>query len=85
MGQILSSLYSALFPNKEYKLVMVGAQPDPSLQQHWPCRMHGCDVAPASVCLGCEYLKPQSTFIAGCWPAPAVRAAFACRLHSMPS
>ena len=25
MGQILSSLYSALFPNKEYKLVMVGA------------------------------------------------------------
>ncbi len=32
MGQILSSLYSALFPNKEYKLVMVGAQPDPFLQ-----------------------------------------------------
>ena len=27
MGQLLSSLYSALFPNKEYKLVMVGAQP----------------------------------------------------------
>ena len=32
MGQILSSLYSALFPNKEYKLVMVGARPEPCLQ-----------------------------------------------------
>ena len=30
MGQILSGLYSALFPNKEYKLVMVGAQPPDS-------------------------------------------------------
>ena len=26
MGQLFSSIYSALFPNKEYKLIMVGAQ-----------------------------------------------------------
>ena len=36
MGQIFSTLYSALFPNKEYKLVMVGALPS----VHLPTAQH---------------------------------------------